>query len=160
MPDLLVKLYALPPLAPAEEKLNAAGIRLHRPLALERHLVMGWVTTHFSDRWASEVEMTFSGHPISCFVALDEASRIVGFACYDATFKGFFGPTGVAKEWRGKGAGAALLLRCLHALKEEGYAYAIIGGSGVDEYYQTTVGAIPIAESAPGPYGGRISLAP
>ena len=31
---------------------------------------------------------------------------------------------------QGKGIGKALLLRCLHALRAEGYAYAIIGGVG------------------------------
>jgi hypothetical protein len=38
--------------------------------------------------------------PISCFIAVYEKS-IAGFACYDATCKDFFGPTGVKKEFKG-----------------------------------------------------------
>jgi GNAT superfamily N-acetyltransferase len=122
----------------------------------EREFVVDWVSEHFSQRWASEVEMAFSGHPITCFVALDADSRLAGFACYDTSFRGFFGPTGVLKTNRGKGVGTALLLRALSAMEDSGYAYAIIGYSGANEYYQKTVGAIPIEDSEPGPYRGWI----
>ena len=57
----------------------------------------------------------------------DDQKEIVGFACYDATCMNFFGPTGVKESERGKGVGKALLLAALHAMKEQGYAYAIIG---------------------------------
>ncbi len=156
--DLLVKLYDLPPLAPAMERVVAAGIRIHRPIAPERAAVMRWVTEHFNERWAGEVAMSFAGQPVSCFVALDQQSDIVGFACYNSTFKGFFGPTGVETSQRGNGIGTALLLRSLHALHDDGHAYGIIGWSSLDEFYKTTVGAIPIPDSEPGPYGGRIRI--
>ena len=157
--DLLVKLYELPPLAPAIAKLEATGARIHRPIGPELAMVRNWVEKKFNDRWSSEVEMAFSGgHPISCFVALDQQSDIIGFACYNSTFKGFFGPTGVDDGWRGMGVGTGLLMRCLHALREDGYAYGIIGFSALDEFYKSAVGAIPIPDSEPGPYGGRIRI--
>ena len=156
MGDLLVKLYDLPPLEPALERIRPTGIRLHRPIAPERYLVVNWVADQFNTRWGAEASMAFSGHPISCFVALDENADIVGFACYNTTFKGFFGPTGVTEECRGKGVGTALMIRALHALRDDGHAYGIIGGSGADDYYIQMVKAIPIADSDPGPYGGRI----
>ena len=67
-----------------------------------------------------------SNHPISCFVAVQN-QQIIGFACYDATALGFFGPTGVIEESRGKGVGKALLLACMLDMKLKGYGYAIIG---------------------------------
>ena len=42
---------------------------------------------------------------------------------------------------RGKGLGKVLLVKALDALKEMGYAYAIIGGVGPIEYYEKTVHA-------------------
>lgn len=128
------------------------GFRIKRPMAPERRTVVDWVETHFGERWASEVEMAFSGHPITCFVAMDPDNAVRGFACYDTSFRGLFGPTGVEEGFRGKGIGTALLFRTLCAMGEMGYAYAIIGYSGADEYYQKAVGAIPIPESEPGPY--------
>ncbi|MDB4662860.1 GNAT family N-acetyltransferase [Verrucomicrobiales bacterium] len=154
--DLLVKLYDLPPLEPALVRVEQSGARIHRSIAPERAAVVRWVTENFNERWASEVEMAFSGHPISCFVALDQQSDIIGFACYNSTFKGFFGPTGVDTKWRGNCIGTALLIRSLHALRDDGHAYGIIGWSALDDFYKTTVGAIPIPDSEPGPYGGRI----
>jgi hypothetical protein len=38
----------------------------------------------------------------------------------------------------------------------QGYAYAIIGGVGPVEFYAKTVGAIVIAGSQPGIYGGML----
>lgn len=156
MGDLLVKLYNLPDLRPAIKRAEDGGFRIKRPLAPERRLVLRWVEENFNERWAGEVEMAFSGHPISCFVALNADSQIVGFACFNATFQGFFGPTGVDESCRGHGIGTALLLRSLHAMQEEGFAYAIIGYSSADEYYGKTVGAIPVPDSSPGPYRDRI----
>lgn len=146
MGDLLVKLYDLP------HRENPEGILIKRPLAPEKRTVVSWVERHFGERWASEVEMAFSGHPITCFVALTPTRELVGFACYDTSFRGFFGPTGVEESSRGAGIGSALLLRSLEAMREAGYAYAIIGYSGADEYYGRIVGAVPIPDSEPGPY--------
>ena len=155
--DLLVKLYELPPFEPAIEKVEAAGARIHRPFGPERSAVAGWVAANFNERWSSEAEMAFScGNPVTCFVALDGNSDIIGFACYNTTFRGFFGPTGVANEWRGRGIGTALLIRSLHAIRDDGHAYGIIGFSALDKFYQDTVGALPIPDSEPGAYGGRI----
>ncbi len=146
MGDLLVKIHDLRLPDPEE------GIHLKRPLAPERKTVVTWVDKHFGERWASEAEMAFSGHPIRCYVAMNSERELIGFACYDVTFKGFFGPMGVDESCRSQGIGTALMMHCLHSMKESGYAYAIIGGSGADDYYVRTVDAIPIPDSEPGPY--------
>ena len=157
MADLLVKLYQLPPLEPAIARAAGGDVRIHRAQAFERHRVIEWVEDKFGSTWADEVRMAFAGHPISCLTALDAAGHIIGFACYDATFRGFFGPTGVASACRGKGVGTALMLKCLHSMRDLGHAYAIIGAVSSVDYYQKTVGAVEIADSTPGAYMTRIT---
>jgi predicted N-acetyltransferase YhbS len=92
---------------------------------------------------------------VSCFIATRDR-EILAFACYDTTAKGYFGPTGVAEAARGSGIGKALLFRSLHALRESGYAYAIIGGVGPKEFYAKACGAIEIPGSDPGIYAGLL----
>jgi GNAT superfamily N-acetyltransferase len=82
--------------------------------------------------------------------------HILGFACHDAIAPNFFGPEGVAANERGHGIGRALLLAALHALREQGYAYAIVGGVGPADFYAKCVGAMPIPGSTPGIYGGML----
>lgn len=159
MTDMLVKLYALPELAPVLAKQQTAGIDIRRALTSERHFVLPWVREqfreHFSNYWASECAVALSHHPVSCFIAV-QAGKIVGFACHEATNKGFFGPTGVLESARGRGIGAALLLACLHDMWAQGYAYAIIGAVGPVEFYQKVVGATIIEDSTPGIYRGAL----
>ena len=156
---MLVRLYGLPePSAPADA-LRKRGIEIRRALAPERHVVVSWVREQFGDAWASECDVSIARQPISCFVA-QRGQEILGFACYDATAKAFFGPTGVLERERRQGIGTALLLVTLHAMAVEGYAYGIIGGVGPADFYAKAVGAVPIAGSTPGIYanllrGGR-----
>ncbi len=155
MHDMLARLYDLPGVASRVAALHDAGIDVRRALAPERHLVVAWVRRHFGEGWASECEVGFGRLPISCFLAQRD-QEVLGFACYDATAKAFFGPTGVADSERRQGIGTALLLLTLHAMAAEGYAYAIIGGVGPAEFYAKAVGAVPIAGSTPGIYGNLL----
>lgn len=151
MPDMLVKLYELPPLEPFLAKVRALGVEIRKPIGPEKHVITQWVADHFSKGWASEVEMALVNRPVSCFIAVRER-KLLGFACYDATVPDFFGPTGVAEAARGQGIGAALLLACLHDMRAKGYAYAIIGGAGPTPFYAKVVGAVEIPASTPGIY--------
>ena len=151
MPDMLVKLYGLPDLHAQLKKTERLGIRVRRPNPWEKAALLDWVVGHFSQAWGLECETSFASIPPSCFIAIQKDS-LIGFACYDCTRKNFFGPTGVAENVRGRSVGLALLLSCLHAMRENGYAYAIIAGVGPDEYYSKTVGATLIEGSSPGIY--------
>ena len=126
MTDMLIKLYALPPLEPKLEAQAAQGISIRRVLPPEKHFVTKWVGNQFSAFWQSECEIAFGHTPPTCWVAT-ENKQTIGFGCYDTTSKGFFGPTGVSEAARGRGVGQALLLVCLHAMRWEGYGNAIIG---------------------------------
>ena len=153
MADMLVKLYKLPDLNTSLQQVRQNGILIKRPIGPEKYFVVEWVRSRFGNHWASEVDISFSNRPIPTFIALDEKeNKIVGFASYDATVRGFFGPTGIDEDYRGKGIGTALLLSCLHDMFNVGYAYAIIGDPGPVEYYKKTVDAVEIEDSYPGIY--------
>ena len=142
-------------LVEALKKQQANGVTIRRALVLEKQLVIEWVRKHFSPGWGNECDVAFSRQPVSCFIAVEE-EQLLGFACYDATCLNFFGPTGVLESCRGRGVGKALLLACLHAMKWQGYAYAIIGWVGPAEFYHKIVGAVEIEGSSPGIYAGLL----
>ena len=151
MPDMLVKLYELPDETPLLMRLESEGICIRRAMAPDKFRIVPWVQEHSSLSAAGECDVCFSNSPISLLIATQGAT-IIGYACYNATCRDFFGPTRVLDEHRGNGIGKALLLRALRALKDEGYAYAIIGGVGPAAFYEKTVKAVLIEGSTPGIY--------
>lgn len=151
MIDMLVRLYALPDSAELYQTVATAGVTLRRARAFEKHTVAAFAREHFSPKWVSELEVALTRQPVACFIATRD-QEILGFACYDTTLRGFFGPTGVIESARGLGLGKALLFKSLEALRDIGYAYAIIGGVGPREFYAKTCGAIEIPGSDPGTY--------
>jgi ribosomal protein S18 acetylase RimI-like enzyme len=156
MSDSLVKLYDLPDPLPYIKKLEEKQVAVRRARAYEKFAIVDWVHKNFGSAWAGECDVAFSNQPISCFIAVKKGS-VLGFACYDSTYKDFFGPMGIAEKFRRQGIGRVLLLQCLHALAAKGYAYAIIGaGSLADHFYRDVVDTIEIKGSYPGVYGDRL----
>ena len=151
MPDMLVKLYDLDDDWQFIAGLKNRGITIRKPIGPEKRVIVQWVADNFGVAWAGETDTAFANSPRSCFVALKNAD-IVGFACYDATALGFFGPVGVDRLHRRKGTGTALLMACLLDMKLKGYGYAIIGGVNDTNFYINTVGAQEIPGSTPGFY--------
>ncbi len=155
MPDMLVKLYDLPALEPVIAAQRAMGVNIRRCMTPEKFLVLRWIGEHFSEYWVSEADVGFSSHPTTVMLA-HRGDQLLGFACYDTTFKNFFGPTGVDAAERGQGIGTALLLATLQAMRGAGYMYAVIGGAGPVGYYEK-VGATVIPDSEPsGAYSGML----
>lgn len=150
MADMLVKLYELPEPDSAVAALAGAGVTCRRAESFERTAVLDFVRQCFPD-WSDEAAAGFSSVPPTVYVAID-GGKVVGFACYNATRPDYFGPTGVLEAQRGRGIGRALLLQCLRALRDQGYAYAIIGGVGPAQFYEKAVGATLIPGSEPGIY--------
>ena len=151
MPDMLVNLLKLPPLDSALEDMKRARIVIRRAQPFEITLLRAFVEKNFSVSWADEISVGFASKPVSVYIALSE-KEIVGFAGYECTRRGFFGPTGVLGAMQGRGIGTALLLACLWGLGEMGYVYGIIGGAGPVEFYERAVGASVISNSDPGIY--------
>lgn len=157
MPDMLVKLYDLPDLTDVRSQMKEEKIVIRRGIAPEKHVVLAWIEEKFRAAWASEADVAFANHPVTCLIAIDETTnQMVGFACYEATMRNFFGPLGVDPAYRGKGIGKALFLESLQGLKDLGYGYCVIGGAGPVDFYAQTAGAIVIEDSIPGIYKGML----
>ena len=159
MADMLVKLYNIPHSRDIEENLFKSGIRIKKALAPDRSRIIAFSRTCAKDDYSDEVKAAFSNNPITCYIATRE-KKIIGFACYEATARNFFGPMAVLESERKKGIGKALLLKSLESMQEMGYAYAIIGWpakSAVD-FYKKCVNAILVDEKSSGVYKQMIEI--
>ena len=133
--DMIVSLYNLP-----EIKVNG-NIKIKRAFVGDKDIILDFVGKYFRKNWVYEVEHSLMEEVSKCFVATEDG-KIIGFACYDSSAKGFFGPIGVEPTRRGENIGQALLVRTLSSMKEYGYGYAIIGWvSEAEMFYRKTVGA-------------------
>ena len=154
MQDMLVSLLHLP----SKEKLDSLisslekdGINIRRAMVPDMMGILDFVEKTTGRNARGECTVCFSRQPVSCFIA-EKDKKVIGYACYEATNRDFFGPTEVLNSFQGKGIGAALLLACLHSMKDMGYAYAIIGGVGPADFYTKVCGAKLIENSNPGIY--------
>ena len=167
--DMLVKLYNLPDVQPYLNKLKEKRIEIRPAWSSEKRIVANWVGEHFGDTWEREVASSFEQRPPTTFLAtLTESNHtprhpydlpkqtLLGFATYDAFYKGMFGPTGVREDYSGLGIGTALLLVTLQAMYANWYAYAVIGWTGPVDFYAKAVGATIIPDSEPGIFRGPL----
>ena len=146
MPDMLVKLYNMPRIN-EEKKLIENGVEIKRAMALDKTAILDFVRSNFYDNWVDECEKAIFNQPSTCYIAVKD-KKVIGFACYDATALGVFGPTGVSKEARGKGVGKALFGKCLESMLEKGYAYAIVGWvTDATDFYKKAANATVIEDS-------------
>ena len=156
--DLLVNLYSR---RMEELRQRTEGVEAVIRVALppEQHIIKDWVRANFSEYWVSEVSTAMAHQPPGCLIATVDG-QLVGFACYDATARGFFGPTGVDEALRGKGIGLALFYHALAAMKAQGYAYAVVGSAGPVDFYVKAAGAMPIPSDKEDIYQGLLRVAP
>lgn len=112
----------------------------------DRYSLVKFVEKNFSIEWSHTIEGAFSQEQPSIYIALSESEEIIGFAAFDVykDKKGYFGPMGVSIDKRTSGIGYLLLHHCLAAMKETGYAYAILGGAGPIEFYEKACQAVVI----------------
>lgn len=75
------------------------GTRVVFPSDSER--VLNFVRKEFPDEKGWLMEINHALHEGKCVISVIE-HEIVGFACYDCTGKGYFGPFGVAEAHRSK----------------------------------------------------------
>jgi GNAT superfamily N-acetyltransferase len=149
--DLLIKLYEMRFNGLIQKTPLYPEMELRKPIGPDRRLLISWAQQHFPDLWVGEIESALSNSPTSCFIAQQGAS-ILGFACYDATALGYFGPIGVIEEARGKGIGSCLTQACLQDMWLKGYGYAIVGMASSAAFYGQFATVIEIPGSDPGIY--------
>lgn len=148
MPDMIVNLYTLQE-NNDEEELNKKGITIKRALMPDKHWILKFVRENFTSDWEDECECALFNKPVSCYIAVKDGD-LMGFACYDATAKDFFGPIGVKEEERHSGIGKVLLYKCMKSMKDDGYGYAIIGwAEEAIKFYEKSVGAVIIPNATP-----------
>lgn len=152
--DMLIRLYDLPA-TEASTTRASAGVLVRKPIGPEHTTLVRWVERSFGTGWASEVGVALANRPVSAWLAARDG-EVQGFACYDATARGFFGPIGIAEPVRRSGVGAALLLACLHDMRSNGYGYAIVGSVGAPEFFRAVAKAVEIPDSTPGLYAGLL----
>lgn len=104
--------------------------------------VLAFIEQHFGRIWRFEAARAFERDEPTIFVTRD-GDAITGFAAHDVNNRGlgFFGPTGVAREMRGRGLGCALLLASLRDLHRLGYARAVIPWTDALAFYRKCCGA-------------------
>ncbi len=159
MADMLVKLYNIPNSHDIEKKLLQNGIRIKKALAPDRSKIIAFSRICAKDDYSDEVRAAFSNNPVTCYIATRE-KELIGFACYEATARNFFGPMAVLESERKKGVGKALLLMALESMRELGYAYAIIGwpANSAVSFYKKCAGAIMIDEKSSGVYKRMVEI--
>ncbi len=147
MPDMLVPLYGLPAAAAVE------GVWIGRVPARMTTPALRFIEREFGRKWADETAPGLARVPSTVMAAADvESGELLGFCAWDCTALGFLGPVGTSATARGRGIGAALLLFCLHAMRVQGYGYAIVGGAGPTDFFRRVCGARVIEGSVPGIY--------
>jgi len=111
-----------------------------------RDEILAFIERHFGRMWRFEAGHAFERELPPLFVT-EEGGAITGFAAYDVNNRGlgFFGPTGVALPFRGRGLGKRLLLASLADLRRMGFARVVIPWTDALEFYAKSCAATPAA---------------
>lgn len=154
--DMIASLYNLP-------KINVRDdIKLHKAFVSDLDQICEFVDREIPEHlgWKKEILYAITQSPIKVVLATKD-NELLGFACYDSSAKGFFGPIGVKKDKRNQGIGTALVCKTMEYMKSDGYAYAIIGWvTDAEEFYKKTLNAKWIENSSPDKsvYSNKINL--
>jgi phosphoribosylglycinamide formyltransferase-1 len=143
--NLVVDLSRERAIPPAPE-----GVEIAPPEPTDER-TLAWIDDTFGGTWSSEANAGRSvvarlyGSPVG-FATIDPGG--LKFSWLDGLAQepgvGIFGPFGVAPQERGRGVGRVLLSRALDALRETGYARAIVPAVGDERlagYYAEFAGA-------------------
>ena len=120
MADMLVKLFNISMPVNEEEKLLENGIRIKRALATDRSKIIEYSKTCGGQDYSDEVRAAFANNPITCYIAAKD-KELIGFACFEATAKNFFGPMAVSEESH---------LSCITVFRNSSLKIVIMGSSG------------------------------
>ena len=123
------------------DKLAAQGIVFERPRLDQREEVREWVRATFGDGWAHETDLGFEHDPVSVWIARAKGA-VCGFAASNATGREYFGPTGVGPDFRLKGIGRVLVVKCMEDMQGDGRRVGWIPtGLARVRYYHNAAGA-------------------
>jgi mycothiol synthase len=123
-----------------ERRLIGADVEIHRLAQHEVEAFGAYLAAGWHWEWTIEPMRSLRRDPVSCFVATVHGEH-VGFAAYDISGPGHFGPMGVRPDLRRHGIGGVLLKRCLADMRDKGYPTADIQWVGPIPFYNRQVGA-------------------
>ncbi len=156
--DMLVNLLDLPFIGEEERKLrNEENVVIRRAVTPDMYRVLDFIEKYSTLSAKGEATVAFSHQPVTLYIAT-YYDEIVGYACYEATFRSYFGPLRVRDDWQKKGIGKLLLIKSLEGLRDMGYIYGVIGFVGPVDFYKKAVNAVEIPNSTPGGYRDMLSL--
>ncbi|MHB1356062.1 MAG: GNAT family N-acetyltransferase [Anaerolineae bacterium] len=126
--------------AATEAKLASNGIVVRRATVADITATAAFTLQTFSRGWQTEVEETrrFLLPPLNIAIFREQ---VVGFAAYDVTGYGRFGPTGTRPDMRQRGIGGVLLKMCLKQMVDRGDTKAEIAWAGPIAFYAKEAGA-------------------
>jgi mycothiol synthase len=124
----------------AVTRLAGRGIVVRRATDADIPATAAFNLQTFSRGWQIEVDETrrFGIPPLNIALYQDQ---IVGFAAYDVTGYGRFGPTGTRPDMRQQGIGGVLLKMCMQQMIDRGDSIAEIAWAGPVAFYTREVGA-------------------
>ena len=154
--DMLVRLWEIQDeeVINLEKQLRTQNIFIKRALCCDLTKVCDFVSTYWPE-WKDETTKGVLTN--GCYIAV-KGQDILGFCCFDTTMPDFIGPLGVRKDMRMLGIGKTLILKSIVSMKEKGYAYAILGWTGPQEFYKKICGATCIEGSIPGSYHNMLRV--
>jgi GNAT superfamily N-acetyltransferase len=128
----------------ALDGLAAPALPVRRPTHEESDRVLAFIEKEFGAIWRFEASKAFEADLPNAVIS-EEQGVITGFAVHDVNNRGlgFFGPTGVSKELRGRGYGGALLLASLADMRRLGFPRAVIPWTDALEFYRKIANAEP-----------------
>ena len=118
------------------------GVGVGRATPAMRERVLAFIEHEFGRTWRFEASRAFENDPPTIFF-VEADGQVAGFAAHEANNRGlgFFGPTGVARAYRGRGLGARLLQASLADLHRLGYERAVIAWTDAIDFYRKACGA-------------------
>ncbi|MEI6913712.1 MAG: GNAT family N-acetyltransferase [Armatimonadota bacterium] len=124
-----------------EVKLARQGITCKRMDATDVDKLLGFFKREgTSSGWQYQVRNAYEQNPSGVFIALKD-DRVIAFSCYDGVRPMWFGPMATAQEARGGGIGSLTFLKCLQAMKAQGYPTCFINSVGPLYFYSKVAGA-------------------
>ncbi|MEW6045608.1 MAG: GNAT family N-acetyltransferase [Bacillota bacterium] len=126
---------------PRRHQLERLGVRVRRLEHTDETAFRAWLEQTWGPNWTYEALLALRRPVPTGFVA-EQDGRIVGFAVYDSTRPGWFGPMGVEVAWQGSGVGIELCVQAFEAMAAQGYRAAEIAWAGPRCFYARKLGAV------------------
>lgn len=124
----------------AERRAEGRGYVLRRATLRDEDELVRSVASAFPGPWAVELSLALRAGDAVVETAW-RGPALAGFAASGLWARNAFGPMGTLPGHEGRGVGAALLLRCLRALRDSGQRRVVISWVGPESFYERHAGA-------------------